>query len=93
MALEIRADSAIRRITTPCASWITRLNLVACLSLLLAGCAGIPPAPLVGRNPADPVPVAGVGYRSTIAPYQSRRPVDPAPWTEQNQRVAPAARQ
>jgi hypothetical protein len=47
--------------------------------------------PLVGADPADPgARVAGVGYRSTVAPYTSLRPVAPSSWREQNERVAPA---
>ena len=41
-------------------------------------------------SPADPnVPVAGVSYRSGIAPYTSMRPTAPSGWKEQNQRVTP----
>jgi hypothetical protein len=47
--------------------------------------------PLAGADPADPgAKVAGVGYRSTIAPYSSLRPTAPSSWREQNDRVAPA---
>jgi hypothetical protein len=47
-------------------------------------------APLVGADPADPgAKVAGVGYRSTVAPYTSLRPTAPSSWREQNDRVAP----
>jgi hypothetical protein len=69
-------------------------------AILLAGVAGaaftlggcVPATvPLVGTDPADPaVRVAGVGYRSTIAPYTSLRPTAPASWRQQNQRVTPA---
>lgn len=46
--------------------------------------------PLAGADPADPgARVAGVGYRSTVAPYSSLRPVAPSSWREQNDRVAP----
>lgn len=46
--------------------------------------------PLAGADPADPAAkVAGVRYRSTVAPYTSLRPVQPSPWREQNDRVAP----
>jgi hypothetical protein len=58
--------------------------------LVLAGCM---PAtvPLVGADPADPgARVAGVGYRSTVAPYSSLRPTAPSSWRDQNDRVAPA---
>jgi hypothetical protein len=56
----------------------------------LGGC--MPTAvPLAGADPADPsAKVAGVGYRSTIAPYTSLRPTAPSSWREQNDRVAPA---
>ncbi len=47
--------------------------------------------PLIGADPADPdAKVAGVGYRSTIAPYTSLRPTAPASWRKQNERIAPA---
>ena len=65
------------------------LLTMLCVSALLAGCSA-PPLPIAGANPADPSsPVPGVGYRSTTAGYRRQRPVDPAPWIEQNQRVAP----
>ena len=71
----------------------TRLGALAVLSgviLLLAGCADAPPYPLAGPDPSDPgARTPRVGYRSTIGPYTSRRPVAPGPWQEQNQRVAP----
>jgi hypothetical protein len=45
---------------------------------------------LAGGGPADPsAKVKGVGYRSTIAPYTSLRPVAPAPWRDRNDSVAP----
>jgi hypothetical protein len=44
--------------------------------------------PLMGKDPADPTAkVAGVGYRSTIAPYTSLRPAKPVPWGERNESV------
>jgi hypothetical protein len=59
-------------------------------AVMLAGC--LPTTvPLGGADPADPTAkVAGVGYRSTIAPYTSLRPTTPSSWREQNDRVAPA---
>ena len=40
--------------------------------------------------PADSAArTAGVGYRSTIAPYTSLRPSAPAPWRARNDSVAP----
>lgn len=58
--------------------------------LTLGGCLPTT-APLAGADPADPsARVAGVGYRSTVAPYTSLRPVSPSSWREQNDRAAPA---
>ena len=63
---------------------------LAFAAMTLGGCL-LPTAPLVGADPADPgAKVAGVGYRSTIAPYSSLRPTTPSGWKEQNQRVAPS---
>jgi len=63
---------------------------MAVTALTLGGCMPTA-APLAGADPADPgAKVAGVGYRSTIAPYTSLRPTAPASWREQNDRVAPA---
>jgi hypothetical protein len=63
---------------------------MAITALTLEGC--MPTAvPLAGADPADPsAKVAGVGYRSTIAPYTSLRPTAPSSWREQNDRAAPA---
>ena len=59
-------------------------------ALTLGGCMQ-PAVPLAGADPADPnARVAGVGYRSTVAPYSSLRPTAPSSWREQNDRVAPA---
>ena len=63
------------------------------LALAAASCVAPPPAPLTGADPSDPSARAkAVGYRSTVAPYESQRPVDPKPWQEQNQQVGPAQR-
>jgi hypothetical protein len=60
------------------------------LAIILAGCTDAPRLPVAGPDPADPGARAPrVDYRSTIGSYKSQRPVDPAPWGEQNQRVAP----
>ena len=63
---------------------------MAVTAVTLGGC--LPATvPLAGADPADPgAKVAGVGYRSTIAPYTSLRPTAPSSWREQNDRVAPA---
>jgi hypothetical protein len=63
---------------------------MAVMAVTLGGC--LPATvPLAGADPADPgAKVAGVGYRSTLAPYSSLRPAAPSSWREQNDRVAPA---
>jgi len=65
-----------------------RATLVA-VTIAAAGCT--PAATRVaGADPANPAArVAGVGYRSTIAPYTVLRPSTPAPWRERNDSVAP----
>ena len=62
---------------------------VIAVSIAVAGCT---PATtrVAGADPADPAArAAGVGYRSTIAPYTALRPSTPAPWRERNDSVAP----
>ncbi len=70
-----------------------RTLAAAVMAGLLSAC--IPTiASLTGADPADPtVRVAGVGYRSTIAPYTSLRPSTPAPWQQRNDNVAPQPKQ
>ena len=83
-----------RRLIAPFQGWHGKAAFIFILAALNAGCASVPPRPLAGADPADPAArVPAVRYRSTIGPYASQRPVDPAPWAEQNERVAPAPRQ
>jgi hypothetical protein len=67
-----------------------KVTLGVSVALLIAGCSSLPAdeRAMVVADPATPV--GAVGYRSTIGPYTSLRPVDPAPWRELNDRVAPA---
>jgi hypothetical protein len=67
------------------------LVLIVC-ALLLSGCFSTPPpVPLTGPDPTDPgARVPAAAYRPVTAPYRSQRPVEPRPWVEQNQSVAPA---
>jgi hypothetical protein len=65
---------------------------VAALAALMSGCAAAPPASvLAAADPGSPVPA--VRYSSVTAPYRSQRPVEPAPWRERNERIAPQAGQ
>src|SRR5262245_260852 len=62
---------------------------VSTVVLVVQGCA-MPPGPQAGADPSDAsarVPVAS--YRSVTRGYESRRPVEPAPWRERNDSVAP----
>ena len=69
-----------------------RAAVAVTLAALAAGCS-VPPSVLAERDPSDPRAKAPpVGYRSGIEPYTPQRPVDPAPWQEQNQRITPAPR-
>jgi hypothetical protein len=67
-------------------------GVVIALAIAASGCT---PATtrVAGADPADPAATAaGVGYRSTIAPYTSLRPSTPAPWRERNDSVTPKPR-
>jgi hypothetical protein len=92
MSAQIRADAAGK----PAATRPFRLRLgalaVAAGLALLAGCADAPRTPVAGGpDAADPAArVPGVDYRSTTGAYKSQRPVEPAPWGEQNERLTPA---
>lgn len=59
---------------------------------LVQGCAAAA-LPSVSAEPAPSnpsVPTPRVSYRSTIGPYTSMRPVEPAPWQKQIEQVAPS---
>ena len=67
-----------------------RAVLLAGALTALAGCS-TPPRPLAGLDPSDPnARVPATAYRPVLRGYVSQRPVEPAPWREQNDRVAPA---
>lgn len=67
---------------------------VALCALLTAACTTLPARPIAGLDPADPeAPVAPVRAGNALGTYVSQRPVGPAPWREQNERVAPKAKQ
>jgi hypothetical protein len=84
---------AFERLTTPFARRLGSVAIISILAALAEGCSAPPPLPVAGRDPSDPsAHTAPVRYRSTIAPYTSRRPADPVPWREQNEHVAPSAK-
>jgi hypothetical protein len=74
--------------------YFRRSAVIAATAAALAGC--MPETTrLAGADPADPsAKVAGIGYRSTTAPYTAMRPSVPAPsresWRQRNDSVAPS---
>ena len=65
--------------------------IVIALTLLTAACKPLS-YPLAGGDPSDPsVPVPAVRYQG-LGAYERQRPVTPAPWREQNERVTPQPR-
>ncbi|WP_040485789.1 hypothetical protein [Lutibaculum baratangense] len=66
-----------------------KLPLLLALPALVAGCASVPPAPLV----ANPLAAGNSSFTRTYVPatggYVSRRPVEPSDWRSMNERVAP----
>ncbi|MGY2807205.1 hypothetical protein [Bradyrhizobium sp. USDA 4506] len=72
---------------------LSRLTAVIVAAAPLAGCMADGRPVAVAGDPADSsTGRAGVGYRSTIAPYSSLRPATPLPWRERNDGVTPPAK-
>jgi hypothetical protein len=73
------------------ALWRYRLPAVlAACALLAQGCAASPPRPFQGADASNPnARVPPTAYRPALGTYSSQRPVEPAPWRERNDRVAP----
>ena len=66
------------------------LAAVGLLTLVMQACSASTASPWRGSDPSDAsVRVAPAGYRSAMGAYVSQRPVEPRPWLEQNERVAP----
>jgi hypothetical protein len=62
--------------------------------LLIGACSPPPYIPFAGQDASDPnVRVAPAHYRSVTGTYIRQRPVEPTPWRQQNERVAPGAKQ
>jgi hypothetical protein len=87
----VRAGSVNRTGPVTCA--IFRTSVLLSLALALGACTTAPRLHAFADDPADPsAKVPATGYRSTVGPYTSLRPVDPLPWREQNERVTPRPR-
>lgn len=66
---------------------------VVALCLIAAACSPSPERLAAGVAAADPAAhVPANSYRPVFSGYTSQRPVEPAPWREQNDRVAPRQR-
>lgn len=63
-----------------------KISVVFLLTFAAAGCASAPQQ-VAAADPAVRVPAAG--YSPVLRGYTSLRPVEPLPWREQNDRVAP----
>ncbi len=67
-----------------------RVFLVASFATLTSACVTPPRSPLTAADPSNPsARVSALRYRSTLSPYTSQRPVEPAPWREQTERLPP----
>lgn len=90
MSTQDRTAARKMRRSTKLRAAALRTIAVVAAALFASACSTDPPSPLVGPDPSDPrARVPAAGYRSTVAPYESLRPVEPAPWLQQNQQVAP----
>ncbi|GKQ56046.1 hypothetical protein [Bradyrhizobium sp. Ce-3] len=69
---------------------LSRMAAAILAATPLAGCMADGRPVAAAGDPANPsAHTAGVGYRSTIAPYSSLRPATPRPWRERNDGVTP----
>jgi hypothetical protein len=63
--------------------------LLTALAVIVSACSS-PPVILAGADPADPSSrVPGSRYMPVTSGTLDYRPIDPKPWVEQNQGVAP----
>lgn len=68
---------------------LVRIGFALLLAGSIAGCTAANPV-LLAADPSDPdIPVRAVSYRPVLSGYTAQRPVEPKPWREQNERVAP----
>jgi len=80
------AASARRRV--PSARGVAAFA-VAAIAGLPAACSQAPHR-LAGPDPSDPrASVRPASYRPVIGSYAGQRPVEPSPWRDQNDRIAP----
>ena len=90
--LVLRARAAVtgrdkKRYSNAKAGWV-----VSVFSALLTDACAAPPPPRAPTAADAGVAVPAARYSSVTAPYARQRPVEPLPWREQNERVAPQAK-
>ena len=68
----------------------TALATLISIALLTQGCAPDSSRVFRATDPSDPsVRVPSTGYRPVLGDHSSGRPVEPAPWSQQNDGGAP----
>ena len=83
----LRSAVRMRRLVPWC--YAAHVTLIS-VALLAQGCAASPPRPFQGADASNAdVRVPPTTYRPVLGTYSSQRPVEPAPWRERNDRVAP----
>jgi hypothetical protein len=88
----VRAGSVNR--TGTAARAIAKVSVLLTLVLAVGGCTTAPRLHAFADDPADPsARVPATRYRSVLGSYTSLRPVEPLPWREQNERLAPRPKQ
>jgi hypothetical protein len=93
LAQHIAVRTGSMKRTGPGACATAKVSVLLTLLFALGACTAAPRLHAFAGDPADPAArVPATKYRSTLGPYTSLRPVDPLPWREQNERVAPQPR-
>jgi len=92
--ISAKATPVGERLETSFRQRATQVAGACALSLLSAGCVTGADVPHAIADPSvASVRVPAVAYRPVLGGYISQRPVEAAPWREQNERVAPTRRQ
>lgn len=91
MAAHIVRTLIAPRQPPPLSRRMAAFGAVTVAALLMQGCAGAPPQPVVGPDPSNArVAVPRARYQAAISGARDQRPVDPRDWREQNEGVAPS---
>jgi hypothetical protein len=88
--LQAQAASFERLRSTAFLNRLPKLASMVVLAGAIHGCAATPMAPFAGPDPSDAsAPIPAVSYHSTIGPFATQRPIEPAAWKKENEPVAP----